>query len=211
MCSVQASHDPDDRAMSRRSSRPRGTGELFTKANTWYGRWYVRGKPVKRSLGPVRQPGTRIGLTRTMAENEAARADDRNGQGAARLTATGRSPRSARAESRILPARAASRTRRCPTTRPISACTSRRSSATRRSTGSRFRTSRGSWTIVSTPSCARSAGSGRCRSRQSRSFTRICRGSSSSGFASTGAARTRARRSTSRPRRMPRTTPRSGS
>src|SRR5437879_342912 len=70
MCSVQASHDPDDLAMSRRSSRPRGTGELFTKANTWYGRWYVRGKPVKRSLGPVRQPGTRIGLTRTMAENK---------------------------------------------------------------------------------------------------------------------------------------------
>jgi len=56
--------------MSRRSHRPRGTGELFTKDNTWYGRWYVRGKPVKRSLGPVRQPGTRIGLTRTMAENK---------------------------------------------------------------------------------------------------------------------------------------------
>jgi hypothetical protein len=54
--------------MSRRSYRPRGTGELFTKGNTWYGRWYVRGRPAKRSLGPVREPGSRTGLTRTMAE-----------------------------------------------------------------------------------------------------------------------------------------------
>lgn len=54
--------------MSRRAYRPRGTGHVFPKGNTWYGEFYVRGKKVKRSLGPVRQPGTRIGLTKTMAE-----------------------------------------------------------------------------------------------------------------------------------------------
>ena len=32
------------------------------------GKWYVRGKPVKRSIGPMRQPGSREGLTKTQAE-----------------------------------------------------------------------------------------------------------------------------------------------
>ncbi len=35
----------------------RGTGHLYQKDDRWYGQWYVRGKRVKRSLGPVRQPG----------------------------------------------------------------------------------------------------------------------------------------------------------
>ena len=48
--------------------RPRGTGAVFEKGNRWYGQWYVRGRIIKRSLGPVREPGTRAGLTRTQAE-----------------------------------------------------------------------------------------------------------------------------------------------
>jgi integrase len=48
--------------------RPRGTGMVYQKDNTWMGKWYVRGRAVKRSLGPVRQPGSRDGLTKTQAE-----------------------------------------------------------------------------------------------------------------------------------------------
>jgi hypothetical protein len=57
------------KAPRRRPRRPRGTGAVFEKGNRWYGQWYVRGRPVKRSLGPMRQPGTRDGLTRTQAES----------------------------------------------------------------------------------------------------------------------------------------------
>jgi integrase len=52
----------------QRRRRARGTGEVFSKDGTWYGRFYVRGKRVKRSLGPMRQPGTREGLTKAQAE-----------------------------------------------------------------------------------------------------------------------------------------------
>jgi hypothetical protein len=41
---------------------------VFEKGNRWYGQWYLRGRLVKRSLGPMRQPGSRDGLTRTQAE-----------------------------------------------------------------------------------------------------------------------------------------------
>jgi hypothetical protein len=41
---------------------------VFEKGNRWYGQLYVRGRIIKRSLGPVRDPGTRAGLTRTQAE-----------------------------------------------------------------------------------------------------------------------------------------------
>jgi integrase len=41
---------------------------VFEKSNRWYGQWRVRGRLVKRSLGPVREPGSREGLTRTQAE-----------------------------------------------------------------------------------------------------------------------------------------------
>jgi len=41
---------------------------VYPKDNTWMGKWYVRGKPVKRSLGAIRQPGSRDGLTKTQAE-----------------------------------------------------------------------------------------------------------------------------------------------
>jgi Phage integrase central domain len=41
---------------------------VYAKDSIWMGKWYVRGKPVKRSIGPVRQPGSREGLTKTQAE-----------------------------------------------------------------------------------------------------------------------------------------------
>ena len=41
---------------------------VYAKDSTWMGKWYVRGKPVKRSLGPMRQPGSREGMTKTQAE-----------------------------------------------------------------------------------------------------------------------------------------------
>lgn len=56
------------RAPRARQRRPRGTGAVLEKGNRWYGQWYVRGRLIKRSLGPVRQPGSRDGLTRTQAE-----------------------------------------------------------------------------------------------------------------------------------------------
>ena len=46
----------------------RGTGHLYQKDDRWYGQWYVRGKRVKRSLGPVRQPGASDGLTQRQAQ-----------------------------------------------------------------------------------------------------------------------------------------------
>jgi integrase len=48
--------------------RPRGSGMVYAKDSIWMGKWYVRGKPIKRSLGPMRQPGSREGLTKTQAE-----------------------------------------------------------------------------------------------------------------------------------------------
>jgi integrase len=56
------------RSRRTRRPRPRGTGAVFAKGRRWYGQWYLRGRLVKRSLGPVREPGSRNGLTRTQAE-----------------------------------------------------------------------------------------------------------------------------------------------
>jgi hypothetical protein len=56
------------RRTRQRRPRPRGTGAVFEKGNRWYGQWYLRGRLVKRSLGAVREPGSREGLTRTQAE-----------------------------------------------------------------------------------------------------------------------------------------------
>ena len=41
---------------------------VYAKDSIWMGKWYVRGKPVKRSLGPMRQTGSREGMTKTQAE-----------------------------------------------------------------------------------------------------------------------------------------------
>jgi integrase len=56
--------------MARRSY---GSGSVFVKGDRWYGRWWVGDRRVKRSLGPVREPGSRNGLTRIQAEREMRR------------------------------------------------------------------------------------------------------------------------------------------
>jgi len=56
--------------MARRSY---GTGTLYVKAGAYYGRWRVGDRRVNRRLGPVRQPGSRDGLTRREAEAELRR------------------------------------------------------------------------------------------------------------------------------------------
>jgi integrase len=43
---------------------------VYPKDNTWMGKWHIRGKPVKRSLGLIRQPGSREGVTKTQAETK---------------------------------------------------------------------------------------------------------------------------------------------
>jgi integrase len=48
--------------------RAYGTGSLFQKSGSWYGKWWVGGRQVKRRLGGVRQPGSHEGLTRKQAE-----------------------------------------------------------------------------------------------------------------------------------------------
>jgi hypothetical protein len=56
--------------MARRSY---GTGNLRIRGGVWYGQWWVGGRRVSRTLGRVRQPGTRQGLTRKQAEAELRR------------------------------------------------------------------------------------------------------------------------------------------
>jgi len=56
--------------MSERSSkRIYGTGSVETKNRTWYGRWRVDGRQLKRSLGPVKGSNG-SGLTKKDAERE---------------------------------------------------------------------------------------------------------------------------------------------
>jgi integrase len=62
--------------MTVRESRPRrarGTGSLSTRRDkagreTWYGRFWLNGRLVKRRLGLKRPPGEKYGLTRSQAE-----------------------------------------------------------------------------------------------------------------------------------------------
>jgi hypothetical protein len=60
----------EDQAVARRSY---GGGSLFRKGSAWYGQWRVSGRLVKRRIGPMRQPGSREGLTRAQAERELQR------------------------------------------------------------------------------------------------------------------------------------------
>ncbi len=52
----------------RTSRRPHGTGALIEKDGSYYGKWRVGDRQVKRKLGAIRSPGTSDGLTRTQAE-----------------------------------------------------------------------------------------------------------------------------------------------
>ena len=50
------------------SRRCYGTGRLYQKSGAWYGRWWSDGHRVNRKLGPVRESGSREGLTKRAAE-----------------------------------------------------------------------------------------------------------------------------------------------
>ena len=50
------------------AKRRYGTGAIIEKNGIYHGQWRVGGRQIMRKLGPVRTPGTRDGLTRTMAE-----------------------------------------------------------------------------------------------------------------------------------------------
>lgn len=52
----------------RSARRPRGTGSIVVKSGAYYGKWRTGQRQVLRKLGPVRAPGSREGLPRTMAE-----------------------------------------------------------------------------------------------------------------------------------------------
>jgi integrase len=62
--------------------RPPGTGALIIRPDkagreTWYGKWRVGERQVKRKLGPRREPGSTVGLTRRQAEAALRREIDR--------------------------------------------------------------------------------------------------------------------------------------
>ena len=59
--------------MATKVGRGPGSGHLFVRKSragieSWYGKWTVEGKQVKRRLGPKRSPGGTKGLTRNDAE-----------------------------------------------------------------------------------------------------------------------------------------------
>jgi integrase len=59
------------------SNRGRGTGHLYEKWGSYYGRWRtLDGRNVNRIVGPVRTPGSTEGLTRTQAERAFRRLQD---------------------------------------------------------------------------------------------------------------------------------------
>jgi len=45
-----------------------GTGRLYVKQGSWFGRWWIDGHRVNRKLGKVREPGSHDGLTKREAE-----------------------------------------------------------------------------------------------------------------------------------------------
>jgi hypothetical protein len=57
--------------------RGRGTGHLYEKWGSYYGRWHtLDGRFLNRVVGPVRRPGTSDGLTRSQAERAFRRLQD---------------------------------------------------------------------------------------------------------------------------------------
>jgi integrase len=75
MISVRGSRGP--RYKRRVSKRGRGTGHLYEKWGSYYGRWRtLDGRFLNRRVGPVRTPGESDGLTRSQAEREFRRIQD---------------------------------------------------------------------------------------------------------------------------------------
>jgi integrase len=53
----------------QQTKRAYGSGSIVVKGHTYYGKWrWPDGRQVKRALGPIRQPGSRDGLTKAQAE-----------------------------------------------------------------------------------------------------------------------------------------------
>lgn len=53
---------------SEKGKRTYGLGSVFIHRGAWYGRWWADGTRLKRRLGPIREVGSRDGLTRKQAE-----------------------------------------------------------------------------------------------------------------------------------------------
>jgi integrase len=54
---------------NQQRKRAYGSGSIVVKGQTYYGKWrWPDGRQVKRALGPIRQPGSRDGLTKAQAE-----------------------------------------------------------------------------------------------------------------------------------------------
>jgi integrase len=53
--------------------RAYGSGSILRQHGVYYGKWRIGSRQVKRRLGPVRQPGSREGLTKTQAEAQLRR------------------------------------------------------------------------------------------------------------------------------------------
>jgi integrase len=56
-----------------KGKRSYGSASLFPVGESWYGKWRVGKRQVKRKVGAKRRPGTREGLTKTQAEKELRR------------------------------------------------------------------------------------------------------------------------------------------
>ena len=56
--------------MSKSSSQRRayGSGSLYPHRGSWYAKWYVGNRQVKRKIGRQRKRGSRDGLTKAQAE-----------------------------------------------------------------------------------------------------------------------------------------------
>jgi integrase len=55
------------------SRRSYGSGSLFVHRGSWYGKWRIGPRQVKRKVGSKRKPGSRDGLTKAQAEEELRR------------------------------------------------------------------------------------------------------------------------------------------
>jgi integrase len=53
--------------------RAYGSGSLYPNRGSWYAKWYVGNRQVKRKIGPQRKRGSREGLTKAQAEKEMRR------------------------------------------------------------------------------------------------------------------------------------------
>ncbi len=52
----------------RREKRAYGSGSIVEERGSWYGKWRIGDRQVKRKLGPVRPVGSSDGFTRKQAE-----------------------------------------------------------------------------------------------------------------------------------------------